>query len=104
MTIISGLLRVLNLGGVIALQFPVRRRLSPLEQLAYVVNHNVPFARYCFNLIRGRRLSEPLMQLNQYNLIEVMALCSASGIREFAIQPTLSENMLSVILVGRKYV
>jgi len=104
MTIISGLLRVLNPGGVIALQFPVRRSLSPLKQLAYMVKHNVPLARYCFNLLRGRRFSEPLMQLNEYNLIEVMALCSASGIREFAIRPTLSENMLSVVLVGRKYV
>jgi 2-polyprenyl-3-methyl-5-hydroxy-6-metoxy-1,4-benzoquinol methylase len=104
MTIISGLLRVLNLGGVMALEFPVSRRLSPLEQLAYMVKHNVPFARYCFNLVKGRRFSEPLMQFNEYNLIEVMGLCSASGIREFAVHPTLSENMLSVVLIGRKYV
>jgi 2-polyprenyl-3-methyl-5-hydroxy-6-metoxy-1,4-benzoquinol methylase len=102
MTIISGLLHVLNPGGVIALHFPVRRRLPRREQLVYAIKHNVPFTRYCFNLLRGRRLSEPLMQWNEYNLVEVMALCSASGIREFALHTDLSEGMFSVILVGRK--
>ena len=102
MTIISRLLNVLNLGGTIALQFPVRRRLPLLGQLVYMIKHNVPFTRYCFNLVRGRRLSEPLMQWNEYNLIEVMALCWVSGIREFALHPNLSEGMFSVILVGRK--
>ena len=36
------------------------------------------------------------------NLIEVMALCSASGVREFALHTDLSEGMFSVTLVGSK--
>jgi len=102
MTIISGLVSVLNPGGVIALHFPVRRRLPLRKHCVYMVQHNVPFTRYCFNLLRGRRLSEPLMQWNEYNLIEVMALCSASGVREFALHTDLSEGMFSVTLVGSK--
>jgi len=102
MNIISRLLKSLNPGGVIALHFPVRRRLPPLEQFVYVLKHNVPCARYCFNLLQGRRFSEPLMQMNQYDLIEVAALYSANGIREFTFNTYVLEGTLSVILFGRK--
>jgi len=102
MTIISRLLKVLNLGGVIALQFPVRHRLPPVERFVYMVKQNLPFTRYCFNLLQARRLSEPLMQMNEYDLIEIMALGSVNGIREFALHPNRLRGTLSVILVGRK--
>jgi len=102
MTIISGLVSVLNPGGVIALHFPVRRRLPLRKHCVYMVQHNVPFTRYCFNLLQARRLSEPLMQMNEYDLIEIMALGSVNGIREFALHPNRLRGTLSVILVGRK--
>ena len=102
MNIISRLLKSLNPGGVIVLHFPVRRRLPPLEKFVYLLKHNVPLARYCFNLLQGRRLSEPLMQMNQYDLIDVVALYSANGIREFAFNTHVLEDTLSVILFGRK--
>jgi 2-polyprenyl-3-methyl-5-hydroxy-6-metoxy-1,4-benzoquinol methylase len=46
MNIISRLLQSLNPGGVIALHFPVRRRLPQLQQLVYLLKHNVPGAYY----------------------------------------------------------
>ena len=42
------------------------------------------------------------MQMNEYDLIEVMALGSVNGIREFALHPNRLEGTLSVILIGRK--
>ena len=102
MTIISLLLKVLNLGGVIALHFPVRHRLPPVERFVYMVKQNLPFTRYYFNLLQARPLSEPLMQMNEYDLIEVMALGSVNGIREFALHPNRLGGTLSVILIGRK--
>jgi SAM-dependent methyltransferase len=102
MKIISGLVNVLDQRGVIALQFPVRRRLPLRERWVYAIKHNVPFTRYCFNLLRGRRVSEPLMQWNEYNLIDVMALCSAAGVREFALRTDQAGGMFSVTLVGSK--
>jgi 2-polyprenyl-3-methyl-5-hydroxy-6-metoxy-1,4-benzoquinol methylase len=102
MKMISRLLKSLNPGGVIALQFPVRRRLPPLEQFVYFLKHYVPFARYFFNLLQGRRFSEPLMQMNQYDLIEVTALYSAHGIRDFTFYTHGLEGTISIILFGRK--
>jgi SAM-dependent methyltransferase len=102
MNIVSRLLKSLNTGGVIALHFPVSRRLPPLEQFVYLLKHNVPFARYCFNMLQGRRFSEPLMQMNQYDLIEVIALYSANGIREFTFYTHVLEGTISIILFGRK--
>jgi SAM-dependent methyltransferase len=102
MNIIARLLKRLNPGGVIALQFPVRRRLPPLEQLVYFLQHNVPLARHGFNLLKGRRLSEPLMQMNTYDLVEVIAVYLANGIREFSLHTHVSEGTISVNLIGRK--
>ena len=84
------------------MHFPVRRRLHPLELFAYSLKHHMPFARYGFNLLQGRRFSEPLMQMNHYDLIDVIALYSAHGIREFTFQTQVSEGNISIVLLGRK--
>jgi SAM-dependent methyltransferase len=102
MNIIARLLKALNPGGVIALHFPVRRRLPPLEQFAYFLQHNVPLARHGFNLLKGRRISEPLMQMNTYDLIEVIAVYLANGVGEFSLHTHVSEGTISVNLIGRK--
>ena len=102
MKIIAQLLKSLNPGGVIVLHFPVRRRLPPLELFAYSLKHQVPFARYGFNLLQGRRFSEPLMQMNHYDLIDVIAVYSAHGIREFTFHTQVSEGNTSIVLLGRK--
>src|SRR5258705_18761 len=80
----------------------IRHRLPPVERFVYMVKQSLPFTRYCFNLLQARRLSEPLMQMNEYDLIEIMALGSVNGIREFALHPNRLRGTLSVILVGRK--
>jgi SAM-dependent methyltransferase len=102
MHIMDRLLRSLKPGGVVALHFPVRHRLTSLERFVYLLKHHVPFARYGFNLLQGRRFSEPLMEMNQYNLIEVVALYSAHGIREFTFYTHIVEESISIILFGKK--
>ena len=102
MKIIAQLLKSLNPGGVIVLHFPVRRRLPTLELFAYSLKHHVPFARYGFNLLQGRRLSEPLMEMNHYDLIDVIALYSAHGIRRITSSHQVSEGNISIALLGRK--
>jgi 2-polyprenyl-3-methyl-5-hydroxy-6-metoxy-1,4-benzoquinol methylase len=102
MNIIARLLKLLNPGGVIALHFPVRRHLPPLAQVVYFLQHNVPLASHFFNSLKGRRTSEPLMQMNPYDLVDVITLYSANGIREFSFQTHITEGTTSVILIGRK--
>jgi ubiquinone/menaquinone biosynthesis C-methylase UbiE len=102
MNVIARLVKTLNPGGVIALHFPVRRHLPPLEQFVYFLQHNVPLAHHCFNLLKGRQVSEPLMQMNTYDLVEVIVSYSANGIREFSFHTHVSEGTISVILFGRK--
>jgi 2-polyprenyl-3-methyl-5-hydroxy-6-metoxy-1,4-benzoquinol methylase len=102
MNIVRRLLKTVNPGGVIALHFPVRRRLPFLAQLVHTIRHNSPFARYCFNLLQGRRFAELPMQMNGYDLAEMMVLYSANGIREFTLNSQMLEGTFSVILFGRK--
>jgi SAM-dependent methyltransferases related to tRNA (uracil-5-)-methyltransferase len=102
MKIVARLLKTLNVGGVIVLQFPVRVDLSGLQQVLYTIKHKAPFTRHWFNLLRGRRISEPLMQLNQYDLVEVIALCSANGVAETTVRSSAFAGGLSATLVGKK--
>lgn len=102
MEIIASLLKILNVGGVVVLQFPVRVRLPVLQRVVYTIKQKAPFTRHWFNLLRGRRISEPLMQLNQYSLVEVMTLCSANGVPETAVRVSTFAGGLSATLVGKK--
>lgn len=101
MRILSCLLEKLNANGVIAIHFPIRIRLPLQEHLVYSIKQIVPASRYLFNLVQNRRFAEPLMQMNEYNLNEVIALASASGIREFALTTHIEKRYHSVFLFGR---
>jgi trans-aconitate methyltransferase len=101
MRIVSRLLEKLNANGVIAIHFPVRIRLPWPERLIYRIKQTVPASRYLFNLLQNRRLTEPLMQMNEYSLTEVIELASARGIQEFALTTCIETKVNSVILFGR---
>jgi 2-polyprenyl-3-methyl-5-hydroxy-6-metoxy-1,4-benzoquinol methylase len=102
MRIVSRLFDKLDANGVIAIHFPIRIRLSWPECLIYDVKQSVPASHYLFNLIQGRRLAEPLMQMNAYHLADVMESASARNIHDFAMAPHLEKRFTSVILFARK--
>jgi SAM-dependent methyltransferase len=101
MRILSRLLEKLNANGVIAIHFPIRVRLPIQDRLIYSIKQIVPASRYLFNLLQNRRLTEPLMQMNEYDLNEVIDLASASGIREFALTTCIEKRYNSVVVFGR---
>lgn len=101
MWIISRLLEKLNPNGVIALQFPIRIHLPTQERLVYAIKQRVPVSRYLFNFLQGRRLTEPLMQMNAYCLTEVLELGAKGGIQEFSLRLYAEEKFASVFLLGR---
>ena len=101
MKIISGLLEKLNPSGVIAIHFPIRICLPIQERLVYGIKQTVPVSRYLLNLLQSRRLTEPLMQMNEYNLTEVIELASRSGIQEFVLTMHCQKKVNSVFLFGR---
>jgi trans-aconitate methyltransferase len=87
--------------GVIAVQVPVETsHLS--NSLAYRVKHALPACRFAFNLLQGKRLREPLMQMNAYSFKEMFGALQGEGITDIVVVPMAESLITSVMVFGTK--
>ena len=100
--IIDKLLALLEDGGVTMLHVSLRRRLSPARAVVYRTRHAVPFASYVFNVIQGKPLFTPQMQMNEYDLPTVIAIFVRHGIRDILVTPENHRGVETARLMGRK--
>ena len=102
MQIIGAMLERLAPGGVVAIQFYYRcdapRAIRALVKLRYVL----PIANSARNLIRGRPLREPAMQLHIYDLELVVNLLRSAGVNSIHLKPFTDGEFQSVALYGQK--
>lgn len=91
--IISSLVGLLRPGsGVIALQMTTKRRIPVVKEIVYSIKHNVPGARYLFNIVQGKNISEPLMQMNDYPIDEVVECYRSAGVKNIFLEPTFGSS------------
>ncbi|MBV8812229.1 MAG: class I SAM-dependent methyltransferase [Acidobacteriaceae bacterium] len=95
------LLKRLAPGGVCALHVPVDRDPSRLKRLVYFCKHALPGSRYLLNLLQGKTIDEPLMQINPYPIRAVYDLLDSAGLRDIWLLPEPGSHY-SVIWFGRK--
>lgn len=102
MRLVNALLRQLEPGGVVAIQFYYRcdapRTIRALVKLRY----RLPIANAARNLIRRRPLREPAMQLHTYDLEAMISLLEASGVDSIYLRPFRHHEFQSVALYGQK--
>jgi SAM-dependent methyltransferase len=102
MLLIDSLLRHLDPGGVVAIQFyygsDAPKAIRGLVKLRY----KLPVANYARNLIRGRPLREPAMQLHTYDLNAVISLLEDAGVSSIYLKPFKDHGFRSVALYGQK--
>lgn len=79
MKILRALLDRVAQGGIVALDLCVDRRDTPGQALRYWAQRHVPGMHALFNLVRGRGIGEPLMQMNAYALEAVDKLATDLG-------------------------
>lgn len=75
------LLARLEAGGVGVVHFTYGYDLSAQVALAQAARRTIPGAAKVLNLLRGRSLNAPQMQMNAYSLNRLMAQLQAQGIR-----------------------
>jgi hypothetical protein len=89
-------------GGVVAIQFYYRcdapRAIRALVKLRY----KLPIANYARNLIRGRPLREPAMQLHTYDLEAVINMIRFAGVDSVYLNLYRYHEFQSVTLYGKK--
>jgi SAM-dependent methyltransferase len=87
--------------GVAALHVTTQRGYPWHKELVYLAKRHVPGARLAFNVIQGRRLSEPIMQANAYPLAEVLDVYRDKGMRDVVLRP-IFRSPVGFVVYGRK--
>lgn len=87
--------------GVCALHVPVDRPLSLSKKLIYFGKHAFPGSRYLFNLLQGKPINEPLMQMNPYPVGAVCDVLQRAGVQDIWLLPSAGSQP-GVIFLGRK--
>jgi trans-aconitate methyltransferase len=95
------LLQRLAPGGVCALHFPVDRDPALLKNVVYFCKHALPASRYLLNLLQGKPIDEPLMQINPYPIRAVYDVFESAGLRDVWLLPEPGSHY-SVMWFGRK--
>lgn len=97
--------RLLNLaapGGVISLQFTVDRGDRPHQAALYWAQRHIPGIQMLTNLLKGRALSEPLVEMNEYDLARVLRMFQEHGMSAPAIERGSEGRVESVVLMAQK--
>ncbi|MFY7779423.1 MAG: class I SAM-dependent methyltransferase [Elstera sp.] len=77
--IILGLYDKLKLGGIGALHVPIADARAPMKRYAALAQKYITPLRYLFNLLRGAPLSDPVMQMNIYDLNRLSGMLLKRG-------------------------
>jgi trans-aconitate methyltransferase len=91
----------LAIGGACALHVPVDRDPSRLKRLVYSCKHALPASRYPLNLLQGKAMNEPLMQINPYPIRAVYDVLESAGLDDIWLLPEPGSHY-SVTCFGRK--
>ena len=100
--LIEAMLRHLAPGGVIAIQFFYRCDAPKAIRALVKLRYALPIANYARNLIRGRPLREPAMQLNTYDLEAVVSLFNAAGVSSIYLSTFRKYEFRGVTIYGQK--
>ena len=102
MRLIEAMLKHLEPGGVVAIQFCYRCDAPKVVRALVKLRYRLPVANALRNWIRGRPLREPAMQRHTYDLESVIGLCRAAGVDSIYLNPFRSGDFQSVTLYGQK--
>lgn len=99
---IQKLLARLAPGGIAALHVTLKRQTGAARRLVYFLKHNVPGARSVCNILQGKSIDEPVMQMNEYDLPEVVRIFEAAGMTRIHILPERAGETFGVMIYARK--
>lgn len=102
MKIIAALLEKLAPGGGFMLHFSVRRQSSGIARLMTMARKYVPGMNIVVNLLRNRSAFEPMMQMNEYPLVEILSSLEMLDIHDLFLFTETHTGILTVGIMGRK--
>lgn len=100
--ILRAMLARVAIGGIASLHFPVSRDGGTLERWRYWARCNVPGAHRLSNLMRGRPISEPMMQMNAYPLPTIFSLFEEFGFERSISALERHFNVLTIRVTAQR--
>ncbi len=101
---ISRLLGLVAPGGVASIQITIDRGDGPIGALRYWAQRYLPGIQIATNAIKGRKLLEPLVEMNEYSLPRVLTLFEAQGFGEASVDVERQGRVLSVNLMAQRLI
>ena len=80
--IVRNLLHHLSRVGVFFMHVCCRRNLPLARELVYFSKNKIPCANTLFNILQGKRIFEPSMEMNEYDVGRLMDIFKAAGFEE----------------------
>jgi len=80
--IVRNLLRHLSSDGAFFIHVSCRRNLPMARELAYFCKTKLPFGYVLFNMLQGRRMFEPRMEVNEYDAGRLLEVLQRAGFQE----------------------
>ena len=87
-------------GGGFHIQFTLRTDRGPWRWL-YWASANIPGVKLVQNILAGRAITAPAMQMNHYPLGDVIACLAARGITNLVVTTAAQPRFTSCSLIGR---
>lgn len=96
--IISNLINHLSPLGVGVFHLTYNRNTSRLHKAVHWFRRNIPLFHNLINVVQGKNFSEPMIQMNQYNLNRIFHIFQENGIKnvfsEFTCHGSVHEGMI----------
>ena len=80
--IVRNLLRHLSPVGVFFIHVSYRRNLRLERELVYLGCNKIPFAYILFNILQGKGVFEPRMEMNEYDVGRLLGILQGAGFKE----------------------
>jgi cyclopropane fatty-acyl-phospholipid synthase-like methyltransferase len=100
--LVRRLLALLSPGGIAALHLTWDRNFPPLREIGYRVRRSVPGAQTILNVLRGRRPTFPMMEMNEYSVPDLLQIYRAAGMEQVVCEPLVDEYSIGFVFWGRK--
>jgi ubiquinone/menaquinone biosynthesis C-methylase UbiE len=91
------LVKLLSNGGIGVLHFTYARRASRLRKMVNWMRRSLPLVNGVVNVIQGRSLREPMMQMNSYDLNQICAMLQDQDCNNVCLRFTGHGGFLGVM-------
>ncbi len=101
--IMDRLLSSVNPGGRAMIHVSLRRKLNLRRRALYFARHRIPFAYYILNVLQGKPLHTPLMQMNEYDCVRILETFGRHRMPDVLVTPEIHGDAIRGEIVTARF-